>query len=42
MILQEHILEKKGKFSTRIGDNKQLERFSGCITYASNSIKDLA
>ena len=40
--LQEHILEKIEKFSEKIEDRKQLERFLGCLTYALDFIKDLA
>jgi len=42
IILQKHIREKKGKFSEKIEDRKQLEMFLGCLTYASYFIKDLA
>ena len=42
IILQKHILEKIQKFSEKIQDRKQLERFLGCLTYALDFIKDLA
>ena len=42
IILQKHILEKIEKFPEKIEDRKQLERFLGCLTYASDFIKDLA
>jgi len=40
--LQKYILEKIEKFCTKIKDRKQLDRFLGCLTYASDFIKDLA
>ena len=43
IILQKHILEKIETFSEKkIEDDKQLERFLGCFTCASNFIRDLA
>ena len=42
IILQKHILERIENFSETIEDRKHLERFLGCLTYASNFIKDLA
>ena len=42
IVLQEHVLEKIEKFPDKIEDRKQLERFLGCLTYASYFIKDLA
>jgi len=42
IILQKHILEKIENFFEKIEDRKQLERFLGCLTYASDLIKDLA
>jgi len=42
IILQNHILEKIEKFPKKIEDKKQLERFLGCLPYASDFIKDLA
>ena len=42
ILLQKHILEKIKKFPEKIEDRKQLERFLGCLTYASDFIKDLA
>ena len=42
IIMQKHILEKIENFSEKIEDRKQLERFLGCLTYASDFIKDLA
>ena len=42
IILQKYILEKIEKFCTKIKDRKQLDRFLGCLTYASDFIKDLA
>ena len=33
IILQKYILEKTKKFSEKIEDRKQLERFLGCLTY---------
>ena len=35
-------MEKIKNFPEKIEDRKQLERFLGCLTYASNFIKDLA
>ena len=40
--MQKHILEKIENFSEKIEDRKQLERFVGCVTYASDFIQDLA
>jgi len=42
IILQKHILGKIENFSEKIEDRKQLERFLGCLTYASDFVKDLA
>jgi len=42
IILQKHILEEIENFLEKIEDRKQLERFLGCRTYASDFIKDLA
>ena len=42
IVLQDHILEKVEKFPDKLKDRKQLERFLGCLTYASDLIKDLA
>jgi len=42
IILQKHIVEKIENFPEKIEDRKQLERFLGCLTYASDFIKDLA
>jgi len=42
IILQKLILEKIKKFLKKLEDKKQLERFLGCLPYASNFIKDLA
>jgi len=36
IILQKHILEKIKNFSEKIEDRKLLERFLGCLTYASD------
>lgn len=41
IILQKHTLEKIEKFLDKIEDRNQLERFLGCLTYASHFIKDL-
>ena len=40
--MQSHVLEKINKFPDKITNRKQLERFLGCLTYASDFIKDLA
>ena len=42
IILQKYILEKIENFPEKVEDRKQLERFLGCLTYASDFIKDLA
>ena len=42
IILQKHFLKRIENFSKKIEDRKQLERFLGCLTYASDFIKDLA
>jgi len=42
IILQKHILKKIENFAEKIEYRKQLERFLGCLTYASDFIKDLA
>ena len=42
IVLQDHILEKVEKFPDVIENRKQLERFLGCLTYASDFIKNLA
>ena len=42
IILQKHILEKTKKFPENIEHRKRLERFLGCLAYASDFIKDLA
>ena len=42
IILHKYILKKIENFSKKIEDRKQLERFLGCLTYASDFIKDFA
>jgi len=41
IILQKHILEKIENFPEKSRIETQLERFLGCLTYASDFIKDL-
>jgi len=41
IILQKHILEKIENFHEKIEDSKQLERFLGCLAYASYFIEDI-
>ena len=38
IILQKHILEKIENFPEKIEDRKQLKRFLGCLTYASDLV----
>ena len=40
--LQKHLQEKIENSPEKIEDRKQLERFLGCLTYASDFIKNLA
>ena len=39
---QSHILEKISNFSNKLVDKKQVQRFLGVLTYASDFIQNLA